>query len=85
MEQLGEDFIARQEENNHIISEIMQTRNDVEIKEVKLDYVWQLSSTNIKLKDIQGVIFGALSSRFWSFRKQLNLIDMSHHMEEIKK
>jgi len=53
-------------------------------KDNQPNYTWKLSKT-FDIKNIKGIIFGGLSSRFWSFRKQLNLIDMSHNLDSINK
>ena len=64
----------------------MKTRNNPKEEKVQeVDYHWIQSQTSINIKEVKGIIFGGLSSRFWSFRKQLNLVDMSHHLESIKK
>ena len=37
---------------------------------------------NIVVKNITGVIFGGFSSRFWSLRKQMNLVDLTNQTEK---
>jgi len=65
------------------VKEVAENRKKgiyVSPKKVKKEeeFYWQLSQKSIKIEEIKGVIFGGLSSRFWSFRKQLNLIDMTY-------
>jgi len=48
----------------------MKTRNNPKEEKVQeVDYHWIQSQTSINIKEVKGIIFGGLSSRFWSFRK----------------
>ena len=54
-------------------------------KQREKDFEWKLSQCSFKINEIEGFIFGGFSSRFWSFRKQMNLIDMTIDTEETRK
>lgn len=49
-------------------------KNDLGYKEFK-------SSASCKLKDIKGIIFGGLSTRFWMFRKHINTLSVDELMQ----
>lgn len=56
------------------VTELDEVLDDVQFKEVK-------SSSSCKISDIQSIMFGGLSSRFWMLRKHINLMEP----EELKK
>ena len=39
-----------------------------------IKYKLKISNASFDVSDVQGIIFGGLSSRFWVYRKHLNLI-----------
>lgn len=39
------------------------------------DFLWSDSSFTCKLSDIQGIIYGGYSSRFWIYRKHMIALD----------
>ena len=56
------------------VTELDEELDDVKFKDVK-------SSSSCKIRDIQSIMFGGLSSRFWMLRKHINLMEP----EELKK
>ena len=48
----------------------------VPVQDVKQDdFFWSQSSFTCKLSDIQGIIYGGFSSRFWIYRKHMIALD----------
>ena len=52
------------------------------IKEYPDDYSWVLSSASCNIDDIQGIIYGGSSSRFWIFRKHMLSLDGSEIIKD---
>jgi len=46
-----------------------------ELEEKKEQYQLDRSAGSCKLKDIQGILYGGISSRFWLLRKHINSMD----------
>ena len=40
-----------------------------------VDYVWKKSNASCNLDEIEGIIYGGISSRFWMLRKHFNYYD----------
>ena len=58
------------------------TREDIdlitemeELEEKKEQYQLDRSAGSCKLKDIQGILYDGISSRFWLLRKHINSMD----------
>jgi hypothetical protein len=56
-----------------------------EVDRIKDLYQFTQSSTSCAISDIQGIIYGGFSSRFWIFRKHLSCLDYSIIMKDTKK
>ena len=56
-----------------------------EISKIKDRYQFTTSSTSCAISDIQGIIFGGFSSRFWIYRKHLCCLDYNYLMKDTKK
>lgn len=56
-----------------------------EVDRIKDRYKFAESSTTCKISDIQGIIFGGFSSRFWIYRKHLCCLDYDILMKDTKK
>ena len=68
------DEIRREEERERLAKE----KGFVYVPEEeakKDDYMWQESSSTCRLSDIQGIIYGGHSSRFWIYRKHMIAMD----------
>ena len=53
--------------------QILNTELDEEIDEI--EFKEQQSSASCHIADIQGILFGGPSSRFWMLRKHINSLD----------
>jgi len=40
------------------------------------------SKTSFKLKDVKGIAFGGISSRFWMYRKHMMTMDIEEFVQE---
>jgi len=56
-----------------------------EIDRIKEKYQFTTSSTSCSISDIQEIIYGGFSSRFWIYRKHLCCLDYSVLMKDTKK
>ena len=52
-----------------------------DFKLIKPTYYWK-KSQSINIKEMSNILFGGISSKFWSFRKQLNMVDLTHLREQ---
>lgn len=57
----------------------------VEVNRIKDRFQFTQSSTSCALTDIEGIIFGGFSSRFWIYRKHLSCLDANILMKDTKK
>ena len=56
-----------------------------EIERIKDRFTYTTSSTSCLISDIQGIIYGGFSSRFWIYRKHLCCLDNNILMKDTKK
>lgn len=48
-----------------------------EVKRIKSQYHFKMSSSSTDITDIQGIIYGGITSRFWIYRKHMCSLDFS--------
>ena len=65
--------------------ELPDFKEEDEIYRIKDRYKYTQSSTSCPIADIQGIIFGGFSSRFWIYRKHLCCLDYNFLMKDTKK
>lgn len=77
----AEDLDASEEEDE----ERPEFDEGAEVTRIKDRYKFTESSTTCRISDIQGIIFGGFSSRFWIYRKHLCCLDYDILMKDTKK
>lgn len=65
--------------------ELPEFDEHAEVDRIKDRYNFTESSTTCRISDIQGIIFGGFSSRFWIYRKHLCCLDYDILMKDTKK
>lgn len=65
--------------------ELPEYDENAEIDRIKDRYNFTESSTTCNISDIQGIIYGGFSSRFWIYRKHLCCLDYDILMKDTKR
>ena len=78
----AEDVLAEDEQEDEDLPEFDENNETARIKD---RYNFTESSTTCKISDIQGIIYGGFSSRFWIYRKHLCCLDYDVLMKDTKK
>ena len=54
------------------------------LEEIKDEYVYLKSSASTNISNIEGFVYGGLSSRFWLYRKHIMCLDYATIKNDIK-
>ena len=57
------------------VEDISSSDEEVYNPDYKRDYTISKSNSSCKISEIQSIVFGGFSSRFWLLRKYMNAID----------
>jgi len=52
-------------------------------KNEKKEYTLKVSASSFSFKKVKGIIFGGISSRFWMYKKHINLMSLRDHKLEL--
>lgn len=74
--------LTQDQKDDHTLPEFDEHK---EVERIKDKYQFTQSSTSCTISDIQGIIYGGFSSRFWIYRKHLSCLDYSILMKDTKK
>ena len=75
------DSVPHQDHTATLLIKGLTNDNLIEKEDKEREFTWKESRTKVELTEIKGIIYGGFSSRFWSFRKQINMIDLSTNMD----
>jgi|TARA_B110000285_G_scaffold127678_1_gene143872 hypothetical protein len=50
---------------------------------VQEEWIYDKSSCTTNVDDIEGIVYGGISSRFWLFRKHINSIDSIQELQNL--
>jgi len=60
------------------VSDVSSEDDPMYDKDYKREYLYLKSDTSCKVSEIQNIIYGGFSSRFWLFRKYMNSTNTKH-------
>ena len=69
----GDQGSSSEEADDPFEAEVLHTELDEEVDEI--EFADQASTATCRVSEIQGIIFGGMSSRFWMLRKHINSLD----------